>query len=77
MLCTGRVGTITKREKHPGSYEIVHMKDTRGQHWATRVGNVFVIGQGTKPWISLPKGNGIKLSVAEDFAHQHPTKTLA
>merc|ERR1719327_629247 len=28
--------------------------------------NVCVIGKGTKPWISLPKGNGIKLSIIED-----------
>eukprot|EP00971_Amphidinium_carterae_P229543 4554353-Amphidinium_carterae.1 len=28
----------------------------------------MVIGQGSKPWISLPKGNGIKLSIIEDSA---------
>jgi len=26
---------------------------------------VFVVGKGKKPWISLPKGNGIYLSPAE------------
>jgi small subunit ribosomal protein S4e len=66
----GRVGIITKREKHPGSYEIVHMKDTHGQTWATRVGNVFVIGNGSKPWVSL-KGDGVKLPIAEEFAKHH------
>merc|ERR1711890_117458 len=29
-----------------------------------RESNVFVIGQ-EKPWISLPKGKGVKLSIAE------------
>jgi len=28
--------------------------------------NVFVIGQGSKPWISLPKGKGTKLTIAEE-----------
>jgi small subunit ribosomal protein S4e len=27
---------------------------------------VFTIGKGTKPWISLPKGKGIKLSIIEE-----------
>jgi len=62
----GRVGIITHREKHPGSFEIVHVKDAVGHAFATRLQNVFVIGQGSKPWISLPKGNGIKLSIIED-----------
>jgi small subunit ribosomal protein S4e len=62
----GRVGVITHRERHPGSFEIVHIKDSVGHIFATRLQNVFVIGKGTKPWISLPKGNGIKLSIIED-----------
>merc|ERR1719226_164293 len=62
----GRVGVITHREKHPGSFEIVHMKDSQGHSWATRLTNVFVIGKGSKPWISLPKGNGIKLNIIEN-----------
>jgi small subunit ribosomal protein S4e len=61
----GRVGTIVSREKHPGSFEIVHMKDARDNSFATRSSNVFVIGQGDKPWIKLPKAQGIKLSVLE------------
>ena len=32
----GRVGTITHREKHPGSFDIVHIKDTLGHTFATR-----------------------------------------
>lgn len=31
-----------------------------------RVTNIFVIGEGTKPWISLPKGKGTKLTIAEE-----------
>mmetsp|Transcript_129108 Transcript_129108/g.401631 ORF Transcript_129108/g.401631 Transcript_129108/m.401631 type:complete len:259 (+) Transcript_129108:84-860(+) len=62
----GRVGTIMHRERHPGSFEIVHVKDAADHTFATRLQNVFVIGKGSKPWISLPKGNGVKLSIIED-----------
>lgn len=61
----GRVGVMTSRDKHPGAFEIVHMKDRRGVSFATRSGNVFVIGEGTKPWISLPREKGIKLTIIE------------
>eukprot|EP01071_Lankesteria_metandrocarpae_P013172 Lankesteria_metandrocarpae@DN676_c0_g1_i1.p1 len=61
----GRVGTIVDRERHPGSVEVVHVKDPRNQTFATRISNVFVIGS-EAPWVSLPKGDGIKLSIIED-----------
>ena len=32
----GRVGVITHRDKHPGSFDIVHIKDTAGHEFATR-----------------------------------------
>merc|ERR1719258_857859 len=62
----GRVGNIVHRERHPGSFEIVHMKDSAGHTWATRLNNVFVIGKGARSWISIPKGNGMKLTIIED-----------
>merc|ERR1719271_394930 len=62
----GRVGTIVNRERHPGSFEIIHVKDAVGHTFATRLSNVFAIGKGSKPWISLPKGNGIQLNIIED-----------
>jgi len=66
----GRVGVIVNRERHPGSFEIVHVKDAAGHTFATRLSNVFAIGKGAKPWISLPKGHGIKLSITEDRAQK-------
>jgi ribosomal protein S4E len=67
---TGRVGEITRIEKHPGSYEIIHLRDKKGANFATRVANVFVIGaagkDGAKPEISLPKGKGVQLSIVEE-----------
>ena len=63
----GRVGVIQRREKHKGSFEIVHIKDAAGHEFATRGPNVFAIGEGNKPMISLPKGKGIKLSIVEEL----------
>lgn len=62
----GRVGTMLSVEHHPGSYEIVHVKDANGHIFATRLANAFVIGQKEKPMITLPKGNGILLSMTEE-----------
>ena len=56
----GRVGVITHRERHDGGFNIVHIKDAIDNTFATRESNVFVIGQ-EKPWISLPKGKGVKV----------------
>jgi len=61
----GRVGVITHRERHDGGFNIVHIKDAIDNSFATRESNVFVIGS-EKPWISLPKGKGVKLSIAEE-----------
>jgi len=62
----GRVAVINNVERHPGSYDIVHLTDRRGHSFSTRLSNVFVIGQGSEPWISLPKAKGIKYSVIEE-----------
>ncbi len=56
----GRVGVITHRERHDGGFNIVHIKDAIDNSFATRESNVFVIGS-EKPWISLPKGKGVKV----------------
>lgn len=59
----GRVGTLMHLEKHPGSYEIVHIRDSEGNSFATRLSNIFVIGQGKKALIKLPKYSGVRLSL--------------
>ncbi|QQP49965.1 40S ribosomal protein S4 [Caligus rogercresseyi] len=63
---TGRVGVIMHRERHPGSFDIVHVKDVNGHTFATRMDYIFVIGKDNKPFISLPKGGGVKLTIAEE-----------
>jgi small subunit ribosomal protein S4e len=62
----GRVGTMLSVEHHPGSYEIVHVKDARGHTFSTRLSNAFVIGTDKKPVIALPKGDGIRLTNNEE-----------
>jgi small subunit ribosomal protein S4e len=64
----GRVGNIVSIDRHPGSFDIVHVRDRRGHGFATRIGNVFIIGEGNTPAISLPRGKGIKLTILEEAA---------
>jgi len=63
---TGRVGVLQNIERHPGSFDIAHLKDSSGNVFATRLPNIFTIGSGTKPWVSLPKGKGVKLTIMEE-----------
>ncbi|KAL4694365.1 hypothetical protein H8959_013630 [Pygathrix nigripes] len=50
----GCVGVITNRERHPSSFDVVHMKDASGNSFATRISNIFVIGNvaftSTRQW---------------------------
>jgi len=62
----GRIGTIVSRERHPGSFEIIHVKDAVGNTFATRLNNIFVIGSQKAPLISLPVGKGIRLSAMDE-----------
>lgn len=70
----GRVGVITSRERHPGSFDIVHIKDAHNQTFATRLSYVFLIGKGNKPWVSLPRERGVKKSIAEEREQRLATK---
>jgi len=63
----GRVGVIMNRERHPGSHDIVHVKDKKGHIFATRSNNVFSIGK-AEPLISLPKAKGVKSTIFEERA---------
>ncbi|XP_066923100.1 small ribosomal subunit protein eS4-like [Clytia hemisphaerica] len=63
---TGRVGIITNRERHASSYDIVHIKDAAGHTFATRLSNIFIVGKGNKAMVTLPKGKGVRLSIAEE-----------
>ena len=62
----GRVGQLMHVEHHPGSYEIVHIKDANGNSFATRLTNVFTIGEGKKALIALPKRKGVRQTLVEE-----------
>eukprot|EP00977_Amphora_coffeiformis_P014756 scaffold4223_cov189-Amphora_coffeaeformis.AAC.16 len=64
----GRVGSLMHIERHDGSFSIITVKDAKGHTFATRLQNVFVIGTGTTPQVSLPKQRGIKLTIMEERA---------
>jgi len=70
----GRVGTVVSKERHDGSFDIVHLKDRKNNEFATRLSNVFIIGEGTKPWITLPAAKGIKSSVLEELKEKTSAK---
>jgi len=71
----GRVGVIVHKERHPGSFDIVHLKDRKGNAFATRSGNVFVIGENNQPWVSLPKAKGMKMTVLEEKQEKATAKS--
>jgi small subunit ribosomal protein S4e len=73
----GCVGVIKNREKHKGTFETIHVQDSTGNEFATRLSNVFTIGKGTKPWVSLPKGKGIKLTVIEEARKRIASQQVA
>lgn len=71
---SGRVGILHHIERHQGSFDIAHIKDTTGHTFATRLQNVFVIGKENRPWVSLPKGKGIKLTILEERSLRNSKK---
>ena len=66
----GRVGIIQKIERHLGSYDIVSLRDERGERFITRSSNVFPIGIEGKLEVTLPVSKGIKLSPLEEKAEK-------
>jgi len=64
----GRAGTIARLEKHKGSHDIAHLRDSAGNTFATRAENVFIIGNGKEAAISMPKGKGVKPSIVQEQA---------
>lgn len=62
----GRIGTISHIARHPGSFDLVNVRDARNKNIATRAGNVFVIGQNKMAAIKIPKGRGISYNILEE-----------
>jgi len=64
----GRVGLIIKRESHPGTKEIIHLKDDQGVHFATTIDNVFIIssGKNSEALISIPSRKGCRQNIIQE-----------
>jgi len=62
----GRVGIIQNRTKYDGSFDVITVKDSRDHTFNTRITNTFIIGEGKKSQITLPKGNGVALTIMEE-----------
>merc|ERR1712059_209685 len=63
----GRYGRLESRERHPGSFEIVKIRDADGNSFATRLGNIFAISKaGQEISQSMAGGRGVKLSIIQE-----------
>ena len=62
----GRVGSIVHIAKLDGNFDLVTLRDAKGHAFTTRANYVFAIGRGNTPSITLPRGNGLKLSIIEE-----------
>ena len=56
-------------ERHLGSFDIVHVRDANGKTFATRKGNVFIIGE-KKSWMTLPERDGAYKTIMEEKAEK-------
>lgn len=65
----GRIGLIANISKKAGQVHLVTVKDAKGHTFSTRLDNVFVLGNGDKVEITLPKEKGIKSTLVEQVAH--------
>ncbi|KAH0874044.1 LOW QUALITY PROTEIN: hypothetical protein HID58_071406, partial [Brassica napus] len=54
----GRVSGIKNSVKH--NFETIHIQDSSGHEFPTRLRNVFTLGKGSRPW-----GKGVKLTIIE------------
>jgi len=62
---TGRVGKILDVERHPGAFDIVHIKDSNDNTFSTRIGNIFIIGR-DEASIVIPKAQGVRIPLEQD-----------
>ena len=67
----GRMGTLVSKEKHPGSFNIAHIKDVAGNSFATRLDNCFRVGSTTakgefETMIDMGYLKGKKLTIIQE-----------
>jgi len=69
----GRVGILKELEPHPGAETIAYVEDLAGRPFSTLKSNIFIIGEGNKPMVTLPKGGGVKLTILEQKREKQKT----
>lgn len=62
----GRVGIIDHINKFDNNFDLITIKDSHGHTFTTRTSYVVTIGKGNKSMVTLPKGEGIYLSILEE-----------
>jgi len=62
----GRVGIIDHINKFDNNFDLITIKDAHGHSFTTRTSYIITIGKGNKSLITLPKDNGIRLSIIEE-----------
>lgn len=70
----GRIGEVTSIDRHPGAFDVAHVKDAAGNEFVTRLGNIFFLAndESSVP-ITLPKSKG----VMKDVVTQREEKLVA
>merc|ERR1712118_286135 len=64
---TLKVDIATGKATDSLNFETVHIKDSKGRSFATRISNVFVIaGKDDEADISLPRGKGVRDNILEE-----------
>ena len=64
----GRVGIIDHINKFDNNFDLITIKDANGHSFTTRTSYIVTIGRGGKSLITLPKRNGLSLSIIEEAA---------
>jgi len=62
----GRVGIIDHINKFDNNFDLITIKDAHGHSFTTRTSYITAIGKGNKSLITLPKGDGVSLSIIEE-----------
>merc|ERR1712124_44984 len=63
----GRYGRLETIQRHPGSFNIVNVRDADGNSFATRLGYVFALSKsGEDITQSMPTGRGVKLTIIQE-----------
>jgi small subunit ribosomal protein S4e len=52
------------------------VQDASGAEFVTRISNVFVIGKGTKPLVSLPPRKGVRRTILDEQNQQYKGETF-